>query len=107
MSNEERRRLMEFILEHQAQFAASIQRHDENFQRLEEERIRDRPRLAELEKSFQQLVRLEQIVDSRLDRLELTTAAQEAKSVSFEDSVQRLTRLVENTRAKLARLEST
>jgi anti-sigma-K factor RskA len=53
MTDEERRRTMEFILEQQAQFAANIQRHEENFRQLEEERIRDRPRLARVEESFQ------------------------------------------------------
>ena len=63
MTNEDRQRTMDFILQQQAQFAASIQR-------LDEERIRDRPRQAELEKSFQQVVQLLQIQESRLDRSE-------------------------------------
>jgi hypothetical protein len=44
MTNEEMQKTMEFILEHQAQFAVNIQR-------LQEERIRDQPRLARLEES--------------------------------------------------------
>jgi hypothetical protein len=36
MSNEEFEKKMEFILEHQAQFAASIQEHNERFARNEE-----------------------------------------------------------------------
>ena len=67
MTNEEITRTMEFILRQQAQFAA-------NFQRLDEERIRDRPRLARVEESFQLLVKLAQNTDSRLDRVESKTS---------------------------------
>jgi len=66
MTDEERRRTMEFILEQQAQFAANIQRHEEYFQQLKEERIRDRP----LEEAFQRLDRLVKKNQARLDRLE-------------------------------------
>ena len=66
MTNEEMQRTMEFIVEQQAQFAANIQR-------LQEERIRDNPRLTRLEESFQLLVQLAQTTDTRLDRLESTT----------------------------------
>ena len=45
MTNQEIRKTMEFILEQQAQFAANIQR-------LQEERARDNPRLTRLEESF-------------------------------------------------------
>ena len=54
---------MEFILEQQAQFAVNIQR-------LQEERLRDNPRLTRLEESFQLLVQLAQTTDTRLDTLE-------------------------------------
>lgn len=54
---------MEFILEQQAQFAANIQR-------LQEERIRDNPRLTRLEESFQLLVGLAENTDKRLDKLD-------------------------------------
>ena len=63
MTNEDRQRTMDFILQQQAKFAASIER-------LEEERIRDQPRQAELEKSFQTVVELLRIQESRLDRSE-------------------------------------
>jgi hypothetical protein len=66
MTNEEMQKTMEFILEHQAQFAINIQR-------LQEERLADRPRLARLEESFQLLVQLAQTTDSRLDTIESTT----------------------------------
>lgn len=63
MTNEEMQKTMEFILEHQAQFVVSNQR-------LQEERVRDQPRLAQLEESFQLLVQLAQTSDSRFDSLE-------------------------------------
>jgi hypothetical protein len=66
MTNEEMQKTMEFILEHQAQFAVNIQR-------LQEERLRDQPRLARLEESFQLLVQLAQTTNTRLDTLESTT----------------------------------
>jgi hypothetical protein len=53
MTNEEMQKTMEFILEQQAQF-------EFNFQRLQEERLRDQPRLIRLEESFQSLVQLAQ-----------------------------------------------
>ena len=89
MTDEERRRTMEFILEQQAQFAVNIQR-------LEEERIRDRPRLARLEESFLQLVELNKTVDSRLDR-------GESESRRLEDA---LVRFTEASDSRLNGLES-
>lgn len=71
MNNEEMQRTMEFILGQQAQFAA-------NMQRLEEERSRDTPRLARLEESFQGLVALAEITDAKLDRVESSTSTLEA-----------------------------
>jgi len=80
MTNEEMRRTMEFIVEQQAQFAASIQRADE-------ERARDQPRLARLEDSFQRLVALCENVDARLDttdgRLDATDARLERLEVKM------------------------
>jgi chromosome segregation ATPase len=63
MTNEEIQKTMEFILEQQAQFVVNIQR-------LQEERLRDNPRLTRLEESFQLLVQLAQTTDTRLDTLE-------------------------------------
>jgi chromosome segregation ATPase len=63
MTNEEIQKTMEFILEQQAQFAVNIQR-------LQEDRLRDNPRLTRLEESFQLLVQLAQTTDTRLDTLE-------------------------------------
>ena len=63
MTNEEMQKTMEFILEQQAQFAVNIHR-------LQEERLRDHPRLARLEDSFQLLVQLAQSTDTQFDTLE-------------------------------------
>lgn len=70
MTNEEIQRTMEFIVEHQAQFAANIQQ-------LEEERRRDAPRIARLEESYQILVQLAQTTDARLDFVETKTWSHE------------------------------
>ncbi len=79
MTNEEMHRTMEFIVEQQAQFAANIQR-------LQEERIRDNPRLTRLEESFQLLVQLAQTTDTRLDRLESTTFTLESTTFTLEST---------------------
>lgn len=84
MTNEDRQRTMEFILEQQAQFAVNIQRLEESVQRIEEERVRDRPRLARLEESFLFLVEWNRTVDSRLDRSETKTSSLESKASLLE-----------------------
>lgn len=98
MTDEERRRTMEFILEQQAQFAANIERHDENFRRLEEDRIRDRPRITELEKSFKVLVELCRTHDIRMDDVEF-------RSITLEESVRRLDALLKKNQARLEQLQ--
>ena len=112
MTNEERRRTMEFILEQQAQFAA-------HFQQLEEERIRDRPRLARLEKSFQRfseslnsldesfkrIVKVIEVYDSRADDVDSLAAAHETRIYTLEESVQVLDRLLKKNLAIVERLE--
>ena len=98
MTYEERRRTMEFIIEQQAQFAANIQRHDENFRRLEEDRIRDRPRSAELERTYKILVDLCRIHDIRIDDVEF-------RSRTLEQSVQQLDLLMKKNQAILERLQ--
>ncbi len=114
MTNEEMRRTMEFILEQQAQFAASMQR-------LDEERIRDAPRLARVEESFVVLVQLTENLDSRLDdvtkvlrkiesRLENVEASNgdhEARLRRVEDSFQILTQLAQKSDSRLDSLEAT
>jgi len=95
MTNEEIQRTMEFILEQQAQFAANIQR-------LQEERIRDNPRLTRLEESFQLLVRLAENTDTRLDRLESSTSTLEgnmaALAAAQTHTDERLSALIEIVR---------
>lgn len=59
MTNEELEKTMQFIVEQQAQFSA-------NFQRMEEAREKDSPRIARLEESFQLLVQLAESHDERL-----------------------------------------
>ncbi len=76
MTDDEVRKTMEFILEQQAQFAANIQR-------LQEERARDNPRIARLEESFQLLVQLAQSTDTRIDRIESNAAALESNMVAL------------------------
>lgn len=113
MTNEEITRTMEFILGQQAQIAASLQRHDE-------ERIRDRPRLARVEESFQLLVKLAQNTDSRLDRVETKTSDLEAhfqrldeerirdkpRLARVEESFQLLVKLAQSIDSKLDRVET-
>ena len=79
MTNEEMQRTMEFIVEQQAQFAANIQR-------LQEERIRDTPRITRLEESFQLLVRLAENSDLRMDKLESTTSFLESTTSTLEST---------------------
>jgi len=91
MTDEERRRTMEFILEQQAQFAANIQK-------FEEDRKRDRPRIVELQKSFRTLVELCRVHDIRLDDVEF-------RAITLEESVRRLDLLLKKNQAKLEKLE--
>ena len=81
MTNEEIQQTIEFILGQQAQFAANIQR-------LQEERIRDNPRLTRLEESFQLLVRLAENSDTRLDKLESSTSALENRLESSASTLE-------------------
>lgn len=80
MTDEDIRKTMEFILEQQAQFAANIQR-------LQEERVRDNPRLTRLEESFQMLVQLAQTTDARLDMLESKSTAVESNVNDLESNM--------------------
>jgi hypothetical protein len=98
MTDEERRRTMEFILEQQAQFAANIEQHKEFFKELKEDRIRDRVRRAELESSFQTLVELCRIHDIRLDD-------EEFRSRTLEEAVRHLDLLMKKNQARLEQLE--
>lgn len=99
MTNEEMQKTMEFILEHQAQFAVSIQR-------LQEERVRDQPRLAQLEKSFQLLVQLAQTSDSRFDSLEANQILDQQRQTRLEESFQLLVQLAQTSDSRGDTLES-
>jgi len=83
MMNERMRRNMEFIVEQQARIAAHLEQ-------LEEERVRDRPRLARLERSFQTVVELLKISETRLDRLESRADVHETRSNELEVNMARL-----------------
>jgi hypothetical protein len=76
MTDEEIRKTMEFILEQQAEFAA-------NMQRLQEERVRDTPRLTRLEESFLLLVQLARTTDARLDTIESKTNTLESNMAAL------------------------
>lgn len=91
MTNEDMQRTMEFIVGQQAQFAANIQR-------LQEERIRDSPRITRLEESFQLLVRLAENSDLRMDRLESTTSVLESTTIALAST----TTALESTTTALA-----
>ena len=91
MTDEERRRTMEFILEQQAQLTA-------HFQQFKEDRIRDRSQRAELKKSFKILVDLCQIHDIRIDDVEF-------RSRTLEESVRQLDLLMKKNQAILERLQ--
>jgi chromosome segregation ATPase len=92
MTDEELRRTMDFIVEQQARFAV-------HFQRLDEERVRDQPRLAELEKSFKRVVELIELNDSRLDaaesRLEMAQSRLDAAEAQLRISESRFTAVEE------------
>jgi len=95
MTNEEIQKTMEFILEQQAQFAVNIQR-------LQEERIRDHPRVIRLEESFQLLVQLAQTTDTRFDTVESNMATLESNMAALAaaqaHSEQRLSALIDIVR---------
>jgi chromosome segregation ATPase len=87
MSNEDMQRKMEFIVEQQAHITASLQQFDEHWKRIEEERVRDRPRMKELEQSFKRLVELAEISESRLDDLESRSTKLETRNTALETNM--------------------
>jgi hypothetical protein len=97
MTNEEIQRTMEFILGQQAQFATNIHR-------LQEERIRDHPRLTRLEESFQVLVQLAENTDRRLDRLESSGNAHEVNIAALEANMAALAAAQTHTDERLSAL---
>ena len=78
MTNEEMQKTMEFILGQQAQFSINVQR-------LQEQQLRDAPRLTHLEDSFKLLVQLAENTESRLDELESRTARLEINAEAFAE----------------------
>jgi flagellar basal body rod protein FlgB len=100
MTNDEMQKTMEFILERQAQFAVNIQR-------LQEEQLRDIPRLARLEDSFQLLVQLAETTDTRLDTLESNTVKLESNTVKLESNSVRLEANMVKLEANMAVLAET
>jgi phage shock protein A len=97
MTNEEMHRTMEFIVEQRAQFAANIQR-------LQEERIRDNPRITRWEESFQLLVQLAQTTDIRLERLESTTFTLESTTSTLGSNMAALAAAQAHTDERLSAL---
>lgn len=83
MTNEEIQRTMEFILGQQAQFAASIQRQ-------EEERARDSGRIRRLEEAFQLVAQLAQATETRLERLETIGTNLEVHSSNLDARMEEL-----------------
>ncbi|MFN2407745.1 MAG: hypothetical protein ABR594_16990 [Pyrinomonadaceae bacterium] len=77
MTNEERQRTMDFILQQQARMTAHLEQ-------LQEERIRNQPRLAELRQSFKDLVELARIAEERMDNGEFRVTALETRSTALE-----------------------
>ncbi len=113
MTNEEMHQTMEFILEHQAQLTASVERMGEDFRRREEEWARDQPRLARVEESFVVLVQLAENLDSRLDesdsrlnRVDAINTDHEARIARVEESFVLLTQLAQKSDARLNSLEA-
>jgi chromosome segregation ATPase len=105
MTNEDRQRTIEFILQQQAQVSASIQRHEEYIKQLEEERLRDRPRQAELQESFQVVVELLKIQESRLDRSEVRLDTSEARLDTSEARLDTSEARLDTSEARLHRVE--
>ena len=127
MTYEQMQHTMEFIVEQQARFTVNIQQLEEGFKRQEEERIRDRPRLARLEQSYQTVVELLKNYDSRMDdhvsrmdrvegensRLEIALARFTEKSDARIDRVEgessrletALARFTEKSDARIDRVE--
>lgn len=106
MTNEHMQRMMEFIVEQQAQMAAHLQQ-------LEEERILDRPRMARLEQSYQEfkethrrLVALAEIVDYRVDRLETITDKLESTTEGLKLTTDELKLTTDELKLTTKRLES-
>ncbi|HKZ80833.1 MAG TPA: hypothetical protein VJ124_21350 [Pyrinomonadaceae bacterium] len=97
MTHNEMQKTMEFILQQQAQFAVNIQR-------LQEEQLRDKPRLARLEDSFQLLVELAESSDTRLDATDTSLRNLEANMVKLEANMAILAESQAHSDARLSAL---
>ncbi len=97
MTNHEIQKTMEFILEQQAQFGVNIQR-------LQEEQLRDKPRLARLEDSFRLLVELAQTTDSRLDATDSRVNTLESNMIKLEANMAVLAASQAHSDARLSAL---
>src|SRR3990172_994921 len=97
MTHNEMQKTMEFILQQQAQFAVNIQR-------LQEEQLRDKPRLARLEDSLQLLVELAESSDTRLDATDTSLRNLEANMVKLEANMAILAESQAHSDARLSAL---
>ena len=97
MTNEEIQKTMEFILEQQAQFAVNIQR-------LQEEQLRESPRVVRLEDSFQLLVQLAETTHTRLDTLESNMVQVGANMVKLQANMAALAEAQAHSDARLSAL---
>jgi hypothetical protein len=84
MTNDEMQRAMEFIVQQQSQFAANLLQLAEHFKRVEEDRIGDQPRLAELQQSFKDLAELTKVTRERKNNGEFRRTPFETTSTAFE-----------------------
>lgn len=87
MTDEERQRTMDFILQQQGQFAAGMQKFEEGMQRLEEADARASKRLDRLERTMVLMAR--QFRRERRDLRERMTALVDAQ-IRTEESVTRM-----------------
>jgi hypothetical protein len=83
MTDEERQRTMEFILQQQARTTAHVEQ-------LQEYRKRNEPQWEAFQKSFVQLVELTRIMDERMDNGDFRINALETRSAALEASMAHL-----------------
>lgn len=113
MSNEEFQQRMEFIVEHQAQFAANIQAHDERLARLEENVAQIAEHVVQLDGVVNRLAavtlagfkdvnaKIDALVDSQIrltesqDRLTEAQTRTEAKQALTDEALRTLIATVE------------
>ena len=101
MTDEERQRTMDFILQQQAQFAAGMQRFEEGMQRLEEADARASKRLDRLERTV--ILMAQQFRRERRDLRERIAALVDAQ-MRTEESIRSLTASTERNGNDIALL---